>query len=374
MCGPGRWLSFVGALPLIVGACALPSSTAAPAPPGARAAGPQPVVAAAATEAVPASAGALETVHVGVLNIASDAAFFLAEERGYLREEGLELETTRFDSAQRMTTPLGADQLDVGAGAPGPGLYNAILRGIDLRIVADRGRAVPGVRFNCLVVRKDLLDSGAVRTMADLRGRLFAENVPGTITTYVLDKELRRAGVRKDELTYTTLPFPDMLNGFANGAADAAFLVEPFITLGERRGISECWQPTSELEPDFQIAVILYGPAFAEEHADTARRFTVAMMRGLRDYYRAFFGDGQGRAQLLDLIARTTQVKDPALLENMAPTWVDPNGIVNVDSLRALEHWYLERGDVSREVDLDRVMDSSFVDYAQTRLGRYPVP
>jgi NitT/TauT family transport system substrate-binding protein len=311
---------------------------------------------------------------VGVLNIASDAAFFLAEERGYLREEGLELETTRFDSAQRMTTPLGADQLDVGAGAPGPGLYNAILRGIDLRIVADRGRAVPGARFNCLVVRKDLLDGGAVRTMADLRGRVFAENVPGTITTYVLDKELRRAGVRKDELTYTTLPFPDMLNGFANGAADAAFLVEPFITLGERRGIGECWQPTSELEPDFQIAVILYGPAFAEERADTARRFTVAMMHGLRDYYRAFFGDGQGRAQLLDLIARTTQVKDTALLENMAPTWVDPNGSINVDSLRALEHWYMERGDVSREVDLDHVVDASFVDYAQSRLGRYPVP
>ena len=41
-------------------------------------------------------------MRTGVLNIASDAVFYLSEERGYLREEGLELETTRFDSAQRI--------------------------------------------------------------------------------------------------------------------------------------------------------------------------------------------------------------------------------------------------------------------------------
>jgi NitT/TauT family transport system substrate-binding protein len=359
-------------VPLIFGACTSGAAPSAPpATPAARAAAPQPAAAAESATA-PASPEALETVRTGVLNIASDVVFYLSEERGYLREEGLELETTRFDSAQRMTTPLGADQLDVGAGAPGPGLYNAILRGIELRIIADRGRAVPGERFNCLVVRKDLLDSGAVRTMADLRGRVIAENVPGTITTYVLEKQLRGAGVRPDELTYTTLPFPDTLNGFANEAADAAFLVEPFITLGEKRGLSQCWKPTSELEPNFQIAMILYGPTFAKEHTDTARRFTVAFMRGVRDYYRAFFGDGQGRAELIDLITRRTAVKDAALLDSMAPTWMDPNGSVNVDSLRGLERWYIERGDVTSEVDLDRVVDTSFLDYALQRLGRQP--
>jgi NitT/TauT family transport system substrate-binding protein len=364
-----RARSFCAILALITAACT-PAAASPPQPAGSTPA----AVAPATVPAAPTAEAALETVRVGVLNIASDAAFHLASERGYLREQGLEIETTRFDSAQRMTTPLGADQLDVGAGAPGPGLYNAILRGINLRLIADRGRAVPGVRFNCLVVRKELLDSGAIRTIADLRGHMFAENVPGTITSYVLEKQLRRAGVRPDELSYTTLPFPDTLNGFVNDAADAAFLVEPFITLGEKRGVSECWHPTSELEPNFQIAMILYGPAFAEERPDTARGFTVAYLRGVRDYYRAFFGDGQGRAEILDLIARTTSVKDVALLDQMAPTWIDPNGTLNVDSLRALERWYFERGDMPAEVDFDRVVDTSFVDYALGQLGRYPMP
>src|SRR5438270_869838 len=82
--------------------------------------------------------------------------------------------------------PRGADQLDVGGGGPGPGLFNAILRGVNVRIVGDRSRAAPGTRFNCLAVRKSLLDSGAVRGFADLRGRVFAENVPAVLTTSVV--------------------------------------------------------------------------------------------------------------------------------------------------------------------------------------------
>src|SRR5690242_19193792 len=37
------------------------------------------------------------TVRVGVLNIAADAPFYFAKERGYLQEEGLDAEYVRFD-------------------------------------------------------------------------------------------------------------------------------------------------------------------------------------------------------------------------------------------------------------------------------------
>src|SRR5579875_1052289 len=155
-------------------------TTAAPSPP---AAGTAPAAASAPPTASPAAgsgspAPPLETVRVGSILNSSDAPFYLAQERGYLREVGLDMEITRFDGAQQAIAPLGADQLDVAGGAPGPGLFNAILRGVNVRIVTDRSRAVPGTRFNCMMVRKDLLDSGAVRSFADFRGRTFGENVP----------------------------------------------------------------------------------------------------------------------------------------------------------------------------------------------------
>jgi NitT/TauT family transport system substrate-binding protein len=321
--------------------------------------------------AAPAPQG-LETVRVGIISNATDATFFWAQERGYLREVGLDMETTPFNSANFMVAPLGADQLDVGGGAPGAGLFNAILRGVNLRIVADRARAVPGTRFNCLMVRKSLLDSGAVRSFADLRGRVVAENAPAVITTYVLERQLQQAGLGLQDVNMPTMSFPDMLTSFANDNIDAAFEVEPFITIGEQRGVAQCWQPTSDLEPNFQIAVMLYGPAFADQRTDTARRFMVANLRAMREYYRAFYGDGQGRPEMLQMISSITGMRDLGLLERVAASWMDPNGSVNVDSLRAVEQWYRDRGDVTGQLDLNRVVDMSFVNYAVEQLGPYP--
>ncbi len=335
-----------------------------------------PPAAAAPTLSAPERGGSpaaaqLTVVRVGTLNAASDAPFFLAQERGYLREQGLDLETTPFDSAQQMIAPLGADQLDVGGGGPGPGLFNAIQRGIAVRIVADRARAAPGTRFNCLMVRKELLDSGAVRDWADLRGRVYAEPVPGNVMTYLFERELGKAGVRPDELQYVTVPFPEMMVAFGNGIIDAAYPVEPFNTLGAERGVADCWKQTADVAPNYQIAMVLYGPTFAEQRADTARRFMVAYLRGVRDYYRAFFGDGEGRDALLELLTRVTPVRDRALLARVAPTWMDPNGAVNAASLREIQRWYVERGDMATEIDMDRAVDPSFADYAVAQLGTY---
>jgi NitT/TauT family transport system substrate-binding protein len=317
---------------------------------------------------------ALTAVRLGTLNATNDATYYLAEDRGYLREEGLELAATPFDTGLQMIAPLGADQLDVGGGALGPGVFNAALRDINVRIVADRARVAPGTTFHCLMARKSLLDGGGLRTAADLRGRTFAEPAPGNIATSVLESELRRAGLRPDELRYVTMPFPDMLVGFANEVVDVAFLTEPFYTLAADRGVGQCWQYTAEMMPNFQLAVLLYGPAFAEQRADVARRFTVAYLRGVRDYYRAFFGDGVGRGEILELQTHITPIKDVALLARVAPTWLDPDGAVNVDSLRASMQWLHERGDLAVDVDVDRMVDMRFVDYALGRLGRYQAP
>jgi NitT/TauT family transport system substrate-binding protein len=348
-----------------------PSTLAVPAAQPPR---PESPAGAASASATPASAAPapLETVRVGMVNSASDAVFFWEQERGYLREQGLDLDATPFNGAQLMIAPLGADQLDVGGGGGGPGLFNAILRGVNVRIVADRSRAAPGTRFNCLSVRKSLLDSGAVRSFADLRGKVFAENVPGVLTTSLVEREMQKAGYTLADVTTVSMGFPDMVTGLANGAVDYGVLTEPFITLAEQRGVAQCWKPTSELEPNFQIAVIIYGPTFAEQRADVARRFMLSHLRALRDYHRAFFGDGENRQEFVRLMGRVSGVTDLDLLERMEPTWADPNGSVNVASLAELQRWYIGRGEQTGEVDFSRAVDPSFVDYAISQLGRAP--
>ena len=315
--------------------------------------------AAAATAAAPV---ARQAVKVGTLNNVADAPFYIGQERGYYAEAGLDVELIPFDSAQQMVAPLGAGQLDVGGGAAGPGLTNAVLRGVALRVVADRNQVLPGTSSSCLVVRKELLDNGSVRGFADLRGRAYAENVPANILTYPFELELQKAGLTRQELEYSVVPFPDMVPAFLNGAEDAAVLVEPFITLGESRGAFGCWRNVADMTPGLQIGVLLYGPTFASERVEAARQFMVGYIRAARDYYRAFFGDGAGRSAIIGLLTQHTAIKDTALLERplRGPHGIDPDGRVNVASLRDTQRWYLERGSLTAEADLDGLVGQSF--------------
>ena len=100
------------------------------------------------------------TIHVGALNIGSDAPFLIADKKGYFRDEGLSVVFTIFPSAGQMVVPLSAGQLDVGGGAPAVGIYNAFSHGINVKVVADRASDGPGYGFVPLLVRTELIKSG----------------------------------------------------------------------------------------------------------------------------------------------------------------------------------------------------------------------
>src|ERR1700678_3412581 len=99
----------------------------------------------------------LAVVHLGLVPSMSAAPLFIADQLGYFKQEGLDVQVTTFPSAANMIAPLGAGQLDVGGGAAVASMYNAIGRGIDVRVVADLATDPPGYGFQRLIVRTDLV-------------------------------------------------------------------------------------------------------------------------------------------------------------------------------------------------------------------------
>src|SRR5689334_14503339 len=81
-----------------------------------------------------AAAQAPIPVNIGATSSASDAPLYIADKKGFFREEGLEAKVTNFRSAADMVAPLGTGQVDAGAGSASAGLYNAMLQGIKIRI------------------------------------------------------------------------------------------------------------------------------------------------------------------------------------------------------------------------------------------------
>ena len=100
-----------------------------------------------------------ETVKLGDLAAISNAAVYIAVEKGFFKEQGINTEITNFASAAKQVPALVAGELEVSVGSASAGLFNAVAQQAPFRIVADKGQAREGHGFSLLTVRKDLLDS-----------------------------------------------------------------------------------------------------------------------------------------------------------------------------------------------------------------------
>src|SRR6516165_3604106 len=98
---------------------------------------------------------AADQVKIGIARTISDAGYYIADAMGFFRGDGLDVSITAFNSAAQMIAPLGTGELDVGGGTVSAGFYNAVGRGIGMKIVADQASIKPGYGYSSLMVRKD---------------------------------------------------------------------------------------------------------------------------------------------------------------------------------------------------------------------------
>ena len=96
-------------------------------------------------------AAAQVTVKVGDLGIISDASLYIAVARGHFKERGIEVQFERFASAAPAIAHLSTGEIQVVGGGISPALYNALARGLPIKIVAARTREMPGRTINALV-------------------------------------------------------------------------------------------------------------------------------------------------------------------------------------------------------------------------------
>jgi NitT/TauT family transport system substrate-binding protein len=121
------------------------------------------------------------TLMLGHIQALSAAPWYIGIARGYYKAQGIDLLLQRCDSGSGTLAPLGAGQLQVAASSLSAGLFNALGRGVAIKIVADDGSYYePNWGQNGMVGRKDLVDSGQVKSVTDLTGRKVAFSSPTT--------------------------------------------------------------------------------------------------------------------------------------------------------------------------------------------------
>ncbi len=311
---------------------------------------------------------------MGIAQASSDVGLYLAEKKGYFKAENLNVTFIPFDSGARMVAPLGAGQLDVGAGSAAAGFYNAVARGIPIKIVADKGSTPPGYGFQPLLVRKDLVDSGRFKSLKDLKGMKIAGSAPGSASTSTLNEALKKAGLKYSDVERVFLGFPQHVVALQNKAVDAAMTTEPSATKAVQSGAAVRVMGDDEIYPNHQLAVILYGGNFIKEQPDAGRRFMRAYLRAVRDYNDALSGGhlaGPNADEVIAALTEYTPIKDAALYRAITPQGCNPDGHVHIPSLRNDLEFFKQEGLIQGNVTMEQALDSSFVDAALKDLGPY---
>jgi NitT/TauT family transport system substrate-binding protein len=315
-----------------------------------------------------------QAITVGATSSTSDAPIYIAERKGFFQAEGLDVKVTNFRSASDMVAPLGAGQLDAGAGSAGAGLYNAVARGIRIRIVADKASSPPGYGATKILVRKDLLDSGRYREPKDLKGLRFAMNAPGVSNTSTLNTLLASVGLKYSDVETVDLPFPDHPVALKNRSVEAAASVEPGPAIAVRNGDAVVVKSDDEILPHHQIAVLLFAEDFALTRRADAVRFMRAYLRAVR-FYNGALRDGHlagpTAGEVIAILTEATPIKARAIYDAITPTGMNPDGRVNRDSLAYDLAFYRAQGLIKGAINLDDVLDASFADEVVRELGPY---
>ena len=319
----------------------------------------------------PGIVDAADRVNVGLGGSTVDASFYIAQDKGFFKDENIDAHFSVFDSGAKEIAPLGTGELDVGSGALSVGLYNAIARGIGLRIVADKGHTAPGYYYQSVIIRKDLIDSGRFKTLADLKGLRIGFAAPGITSLSTANEAAKAAGIPFSSMKQVFLSFPEQVVAIENKALDGSFMPEPQATILTASGAAVRFMNTEQFYPHEEITMVFYGEKFASEKPKLAVQFMRAYLRGVRTYNAALKNGklaGPGADEVIDIMARNFHIRRTLIAQMYSPA-VDPDGNINIASLEKDVAFFREQGLLSAPVDPNKIVDLSFARKASATLG-----
>ncbi len=302
---------------------------------------------------------------VGYVPISIYAPLFVAKEKGYYAEQGLDVSLESFAGGGDLVALTATGDLDAAASGAGPAFWNAADAGLPFSVVAP-GHSEGSPVATPLMISREACESGAITRVSDLRGKKVSVNARGA-TEYWLGQALATDGLTIDDIDLQTIPFPDAVVALASGALDAAMVAEPVATGAEQQGLAVRLLANFPVQ-DVQPTVIVANDKFIAEYPDAAQGFVTAYLKACRDLAGPGFKDPANLA----LIERYTSV--PAALVGAAVQPVySVDGRIDIAGLSKLQTFFRERGQLEYDEDIDpaTLVDDRFVQAALPELGPY---
>jgi len=317
----------------------------------------------------------LERVSVAGAPSISNAGIYIAMEKGFFREVGIEVSIEQLRSGVDTFSLLATGQLDVGVGASGAGLFNALAQGFDVRIVADKGSQAEGHVYVPLGIAKRAFDEGRIRSLSDLKGKkvAYSSGLAG-METLMLQRLLKTAGLTLGDVEVVQMRQPDIPVALQNGAVDAGFLAEPGAAIATANGAAVILLDDGTfirtIAPNgrFPLAHVFYGRRLIQNR-DLGIRWMAAYLKGLR-FYNLALRNTQQFGELVAILKKYTPVTEDELYKKMRWPYLSPDGKFPTEDLLHAQMLWRELGVLRQVIPLTRAVDFSYVNEAGKLLAR----
>ncbi|MEW6267592.1 MAG: ABC transporter substrate-binding protein [Thermodesulfobacteriota bacterium] len=310
---------------------------------------------------------ALDKVTVGYVAIMNFAPLYVAIGRDFMKEQNIEVEMQKVASGTEAMAFLAQGSLDAGGIGIAAATFNAFNKGFDLRIVASAALQPQKGGPTVIIVRKDLKDSGQVKSLADLKGRKVAlAGGPGTTGAYFVAKALKEAGLTIKDIEIVNLANPDMPLGFEKASIDAALVGPPYSDqiIAGGKGVLLA----QDTAPGAMTTVFMYSGKLIKERTDVAKRFMIALVKGSRAMQGDKYLDLANIKAYLKYVTATEET-----IKKGKPQVYDPDLKVYLESVKNMEEIFRWAGwtNYTDVISQDKMADPSFVENAVKVLGPF---
>ena len=304
-----------------------------------------------------AEEGGLDRVSIGTLPVLSSAGFFIAKEKGYFAEQGIDAQIRIFEPSANppLMTYVRTAELDVGGSALTAPLYNFISKNGGMKLVADKGHDILDI-----VVSKKLYNGTLSREI--LAGQHFAvgEGSPQGIMTELF---LGKYDLTLEDITIVPKPFSEINPAIESGLLFAAAQIEPFRSIAVKDNIAVEVMKGQELYPGQQFAAVFYSEDFIENRKEIAVKFMAGYIKGVR-YIEDYLNGKVDGKELFGMIGKYVPLDDFELFKKMKIPGLNPDGYLNVDSIQKDLRWYHDKGYINTLPEISEIVAPEFVEKA----------
>jgi NitT/TauT family transport system substrate-binding protein len=295
------------------------------------------------------------------------APLYVAIERGFLKEQNIEVEMRKVASGSEAMAFLAQGTLDVGGIGIAAATFNAFNKGFDTRIVASASLQPQKDGPTILLVRKELKDSGKVKSVADLKGmKVGIAGGPGTAGAYFVAKALKESGLTMKDIEIVNLANPDLPLAIEKGAIDSTLTGSPYSD--EILANGKAVLLAQDMAPKAMTTVFMYSGKFMKQRTDASKRFMVALVKGVRAMQGNKYLDP---ANLKAYLKYVTATEDS--IRKGKPQFFDPDLRIYIDSVTNLEEVFRWAGwtTYTNVIPQSQMVDGSFQEHAVKTLGSY---